>query len=138
MQGSNPNLRRTHEVQPSQRTVLQVEDNQANARLVEELLARRGNLKVLTARDGHEGIKMACSLKPDIILMDINMPGLGGLAALKILRENPATAHIPVIALSSNAFHRQIKEGLEAGFFRYLTKPFKLDELMEAIDVALR
>jgi len=75
---------------------------------------------------------------PDVILMDINLPDISGLAALQILCKNPATAHIPVIALSSNAYPRQIEEGLEAGFFRYLTKPFKVNELMDAIDVALR
>ena len=123
---------------PSQRTLLQVEDNPANARLVEELISRRSDLKLLTARDGYHGIEMALSHKPDVILMDINLPNISGLAALNILRENPATAHIPVIALSANAFQRQIEEGLEAGFFRYLTKPFKVNELMDAIDAALR
>lgn len=81
---------------------------------------------------------MASLHKPDVILTDINLPDISGLAALKILRENPATADIPVIALSSNAYPRQIEEGLEAGFFRYLTKPFRIDELMDAIDVALQ
>ena len=125
-------------MQPTQRTLLQVEDNPANALLVETLIARRSDLKLLTARDGDQGIEMARSHKPDVILMDINLSGISGLAAMKMLRENPATAHIPVIALSSNAYPRQIEEGLEAGFFRYLTKPFKVNELMDAIDVALR
>jgi CheY-like chemotaxis protein len=70
--------------------------------------------------------------------MDINLPDTSGLAAMKMLREHPATAHIPVIALSSDAYPRQIAEGFEAGFFRYLTKPLKVNELMDAIDVALR
>lgn len=69
--------------------------------------------------------------------MDINWPDISGLAALKELCEDPAIAHIPVIALSSNVYARQIEEGLEAGFFRYRTKPFKVDELMDAIDLAL-
>ncbi len=125
-------------MKPSQRTLLQVEDNPANVLLVEELLARRSDLKLVTAVDGYQGIEMACSHKPDVILMDINLPDISGLSALKILRENPTTAHIPVIALSSNAYPSQIDEGLEAGFFRYMTKLFKVDEFMEAIDVALR
>ena len=69
--------------------------------------------------------------------MDINLPGISGIEALKILREDPATAHIPVIALSANAMPRDIEKGLEAGFFRYLTKPIKVNEFMEALDVAL-
>ena len=63
--------------------------------------------------------------------MDINLPGISGIEALKILRDDPATAHIPVVALSANAMPRDIEKGLEAGFFRYLTKPIKVDEFME-------
>jgi CheY-like chemotaxis protein len=69
--------------------------------------------------------------------MDINLPGLSGLDALKILREDPVTAHIPVVALSANAIPRDIGKGLDAGFFRYLTKPIKVDEFMETLRVAL-
>jgi CheY-like chemotaxis protein len=69
--------------------------------------------------------------------MDINLPGISGLDALKVLREDSATAHIPIVALSANAMPRDIKKGLEAGFFYYLTKPIKVDEFMDAIDVAL-
>jgi CheY-like chemotaxis protein len=69
--------------------------------------------------------------------MDINLPGISGVQALKILREDPVTAHIPIVALSANAMPRDIKNGLEAGFFRYLTKPIKLNEFMDALKVAL-
>ena len=69
--------------------------------------------------------------------MDINLPGISGIEALKILREDPATAHIPVVALSANAMPRDIEKGLEAGFFRYLTKPIKVNEFMDTLDVAL-
>jgi len=69
--------------------------------------------------------------------MDINLPGISGIKALRILSEDPTTAHIPVIALSANAIPRDIEKGLEAGFFRYLTKPIKVNELMETLDLAL-
>jgi CheY-like chemotaxis protein len=69
--------------------------------------------------------------------MDINLPGIGGIEALKILREDAATAHIPVVALSANAMPRDIEKGLHAGFFRYLTKPIILNELMNTIESAL-
>ena len=69
--------------------------------------------------------------------MDINLPGLSGNGALKILQKDPATAHIPVIALSANAVPRDIERGIEAGFFRYLTKPIQIVEFMDALDVAL-
>jgi CheY-like chemotaxis protein len=123
--------------QNPQRTLLYIEDNPANLLLVEQLIAERSNLKLLIAVNGYQGVKMACTHKPDIILMDINLPDINGLEAMKILHENLETVQIPVIALSSNAFPKQIKEGLKAGFFRYLTKPYKINELMNAIVVGL-
>lgn len=121
----------------SHRTLLYVEDNPANLALVEQLIARRSDLKLLTAIDGHLGIQLARAYQPDVILMDINLPGISGYGALDILRKDPATAHIPVMALSANAVPRDIEKGLEAGFFRYLTKPIKVNEFMDALDVAL-
>lgn len=122
----------------SQRIVLQVEDNPANASLVSELIARRSDLKLLTATDGQQGIEMACTFKPDLILMDMVMPSMDGLTAIAILRGHLTTSHIPVIALSSNAFSSEIKKCLEAGAFRYLTKPYKIESLMTVIDEALK
>ena len=120
------------------RTLLYVEDNPANLMLVEDLIARRPDIHLLTARDGHRGIEIARASRPDVILMDINLPGISGIKALKVLAEDPATAHIPVIALSANAMPRDIEKGLEAGFFRYLTKPIKVNEFMETLDIALK
>jgi PAS domain S-box-containing protein len=120
-----------------QPTMLYVEDNPANLALVEQLIARRGDLKLLTAIDAPLGIELARAYLPDVILMDINLPGMSGYGALKRLREDPATAHIPVLALSANAMPRDIEKGLEAGFFRYLTKPIRVHEFMSAVDLAL-
>jgi PAS domain S-box-containing protein len=119
------------------RTLLYVEDNPANLMLVEDLIARRPDIRLLSARDGNRGIEIARASRPDVILMDINLPGLSGLKALRVLAEDPATAHIPVVALSANAIPRDIEKGLEAGFFRYLTKPIKVNEFMATLDVAL-
>jgi CheY-like chemotaxis protein len=91
----------------------------------------------LSARNGTLGIELAQAARPDVILMDINLPGMSGIKAMQILRADTATAHIPVVALSANAIPRDIERGLEAGFFRYLTKPIKVDEFMETLDVAL-
>jgi PAS domain S-box-containing protein len=118
-------------------TLLYVEDNPANLLLVEQLIARRSDLKLLTAIDGYMGIQMARAYQPDVILMDINLPGMSGIDALKILHEDSTTAHIPVLALSANAVPRDIEKGIEAGFFRYLTKPIKIDEFMDTLDVTL-
>jgi len=119
------------------RTLLYIEDNPANMMLVEQLIERRPDIRLLTAVNGTLGIDLARSLLPDAILMDINLPGISGIDALKILRNESATAHIPVVALSANAMPRDIKLGLEAGFFRYLTKPIKVKEFMETMDAAL-
>jgi CheY-like chemotaxis protein len=94
-------------------------------------------MRLLTAVNGTLGIELARASQPDVILMDINLPGISGIQALKILREDPATAHIPIVALSANAIPRDIEKGLQAGFFRYLTKPIKVHEFMAALDVAL-
>jgi PAS domain S-box-containing protein len=120
-----------------QRTLLYVEDNPANMELVEQLIARRSDLKLLTAINAHLGIVMARACKPDVILMDINLPGLSGFGALKILLNDPLTANIPVIALSANAVPRDIARGMDAGFFRYLTKPIQVRVFMDALEVAL-
>jgi PAS domain S-box-containing protein len=120
-----------------QSTLLYIEDNPANMKLVERLIARRSDLRLLTAVNGASGIELARAFQPDVILMDINLPGISGIDALKILREDAATAHILVIALSANAMLRDIELGLEVGFFRYLTKPIIVNEFMDTLDVAL-
>jgi PAS domain S-box-containing protein len=119
------------------RTLLYVEDNPANLKLVEQLIARRPSLRLLSAVDGNQGIQLARAHQPDVILMDINLPGISGIEAMKILHDDPTTAHIPIVALSANAMPRDIAKGLVAGFFSYLTKPIKVNEFMEALDAAL-
>src|SRR5580658_4372101 len=119
------------------RTLLYVEDNPANLKLIEQLIARRPDMRLLTARDGDLGIQLARANQPEVILMDINLPGISGIEALRILRADPATAQIPIVALSANAMPRDIEKGLQAGFFRYLTKPIKVDEFMQTLDEVL-
>ncbi|MDO8670322.1 MAG: ATP-binding protein, partial [Dehalococcoidia bacterium] len=120
-----------------QRILLYVEDNPANLKLVEQLIARRPSMRLLTAVTGHLGIELARTAQPEMILMDINLPGINGFEALEILRSDPSTAHIPVIAISANAMPRDIEKGIKAGFFRYITKPIKVNEFMEALDLTL-
>ncbi|MET0356396.1 MAG: PAS domain S-box protein [Cellvibrio sp.] len=119
-------------------TLLYIEDNPANLMLVEDIIESRTDLKLLSARDGYTGIEIARNTLPDLILMDINLPGINGTDALKILAKDPLTSHIPVIALSANAIPRDIEKGLASGFFRYLTKPIKIHEFIETLEQALR
>ena len=120
------------------RTLLYIEDNPANLMLVEDLISRRPDIRLRSAMNAISGIDIARAVLPDLILMDINLPGISGTSALRILAQDPMTASIPVIALSANAMPRDISRGLEAGFFRYLTKPIVVNEFMAALDMALQ
>ena len=117
--------------------MLYVEDNPANLKLVEQLVARRPDLRLLSAGDGTAGLSLARTYIPEVILMDINLPGISGIETLRLLREDPLTARITVAAVSANAMPRDIEKGMQAGFFSYLTKPIKVKEFMEMLDAAL-
>jgi CheY-like chemotaxis protein/HPt (histidine-containing phosphotransfer) domain-containing protein len=119
------------------RTLLYVEDNPANMKLVEQLVARCADIELVTAVNGTLGIELARARQPQMILMDVNLPGISGVEAMKILREDPSTKHIPIVALSANAMPRDIAMGLQLGFFRYLTKPIKVKEFLDTINEAL-
>jgi PAS domain S-box-containing protein len=120
-----------------QYTLLYVEDNPANLKLVEQIVARQPDMHLLSAVNGASGIEIARASKPDIILMDIDLPDIDGFEALKILRSDPATNLIPVIAVSANAMPRDIEKGIKAGFLVYITKPIKVKEFMNALDMVL-
>jgi PAS domain S-box-containing protein len=118
-------------------SLLYVEDNPANMKLIEQLIERRPDIRLVTANNATLGIELARTIQPDVILMDINLPVISGIKALKILQEDPSTAHIPIVALSANAIPRDIAKGLEEGFFRYITKPIKVKEFMDTVNAAL-
>jgi len=122
----------------ARRIVLYVEDNPANMLLVEQLIERRPELYLLKAINGAEGIAMALAHQPQVILLDINLPGISGIQVLKLLQQDEETAHIPVVAVSANAMPGDIEAGLAAGFFRYITKPIQINEFMNALDEALK
>ena len=133
-----PEAVRPNEYQGIQlRTLLCVEDNPASLKLIERIVVRRPGLRLLSAINGISGIEIAIASKPAVILMDINLPDISGFKALMVLRANPATAHIPVIALSANGTALNVESGLEAGFFRYLTKPLVVRTFTDALDSAL-
>jgi CheY-like chemotaxis protein len=120
-----------------QRVLLYVEDNLAKVQLMERLIARQPDMRLLTAKNGTVGLAIARSAMPDVILMDINLPVISGIETMRILRDDAATARIPIVALRANAMPSDIEKGLEAGFFRYLTKPIKVDAFMETLLLAL-
>ena len=118
-------------------TLLYVEDNPANLQLVEQIVERHPNMNLLTAINGNTGVQIARKHLPDVILMDINLPDISGYEALEILKHDSKTAHIPIIAVSANAMPGDIKKGMDAGFFRYITKPIRVNELIAIVSLAL-
>jgi PAS domain S-box-containing protein len=125
-------------VEVSAARVLYIEDNPANLRFMEELMKKFDHLELLTANSGEQGLAMASREHPEVILMDIHLPGRDGYSLQAQLRANPATRDIPVIAVSADAMLDDIKRGLDAGFFRYLTKPVEVPALLDAVEAALR
>jgi two-component system cell cycle response regulator DivK len=116
--------------------ILIVEDNDKNLKLVRDVLQVKGHT-TLESGTAEEGIEMARKSKPDLVLMDIHLPGINGIEALKILRADPTTARIPVIAVTASVMQQDRKMITEAGFDAYVGKPINLKEFLEAVNAAL-
>jgi PAS domain S-box-containing protein len=114
--------------------VLYIEDNPNNMGLMRQILSKCSQFELLEAETAERGLEIAYAEKPDIILMDIGLPGMSGFAALEILKDKGLTNNITVIALSANATKEDIKKGKEAGFFDYLTKPIDIPKLIEVLN----
>jgi len=119
------------------RKMLYVEDDTANLRLVHKIVATRGGIELLDAGSAEDGLEIAAGQRPELILLDINLPGMDGFEALRQLRDNPLTRDIPVIALTANAMLRDIERGKAAGFDAYLTKPINVVEFFNILDRCL-
>ncbi|MEA2589715.1 MAG: hypothetical protein QOH66_2642, partial [Actinomycetota bacterium] len=114
-------------------TVLYIEDNRSNLRLVEQILDSWQGIRLIPAMQGRLGIELATQLHPDLILLDLNLPDVGGRQVLSRIRSNPATTAIPVIVLTADAT-LGVKDGLlGSGATAFLTKPFDLDEFFEVV-----
>lgn len=114
--------------------VIHIEDNPTNQRLIRQIFASRKALALREAIDAETGVEMVRELLPSLVLMDINLPGMDGYAALKLLKADPLTAHIPVIAISANAMKGEEERGIAAGFSAYVTKPLDVRQLLAMID----
>ena len=115
------------------KTLLYIEDNPANMSLMQHIIDRMAPLKLITAHNAELGLELAAARQPDMIILDINLPGIDGFGALKRLQQDALTQTIPVIALSANAMPKDIERGLAAGFALYLTKPIRVNEVRAAI-----
>lgn len=123
-----------HAMAPVHSRLLYIEDNPANIRLMAQILARRRRIDLVTAHTPELGIQLARAQHHDLILMDINMPGMNGYQVLEVFRNDPLVRDVPVIAITANALPRDIARGLEAGFAAYLTKPIEMGRLLALVD----
>jgi two-component system cell cycle response regulator DivK len=114
-------------------TVLVVEDNPANMKLTTLLVGSAGH-RVLSAVDAESGLRLARDEQPDLILMDIQLPGMDGLAATAVLKQDPATASIPIIALSALAMKADEERSQSAGCDAYIVKPLRYKELYTVME----
>ena len=116
------------------KTVIYVEDNPSNIRLMAQIMAQRKHVRLLTAHTPDLGIELALSRQPDLILLDINLPGLDGYQVLRILRTEERLKSVPIVALSANALPHDIDRGRQAGFADYITKPLQIDYFLQVLD----
>jgi two-component system cell cycle response regulator DivK len=116
--------------------ILIIEDNEKNMKLVRDILQVKG-YATMEAGTAEDGLAMAAARKPDLVLMDIQLPGMNGIEALGELRANPATADIPVIAVTASVMQQDRKHITEAGFDAYLSKPLDLKEFLAAVKTML-
>jgi PAS domain S-box-containing protein len=117
--------------------ILYIEDNPANLKLVTQILGRHAHIQLLTANCPEQGIELALSHKPDLILLDINMPNLDGYQVMEILKSDDSLADIPVIAVTAHAMERDFQRGKAAGFADYLTKPLDIAPFLETVERCL-
>ncbi len=115
-------------------SIVYVEDNPANLRLVEQILMSRPNVQLFSAHEPYLGLDLIRAHKPALVLLDINLPHMDGYEMLEVIRSNPETRHIPVIAVSAAATHGDVKRGLAAGFADYVSKPLDIRKFMAILD----
>lgn len=119
------------------RRILYIEDNQDNITLMESILEELDNTELTAAYDAESGIELACTDPPDLILMDVSLPGMDGIKAAGVLKSRPETDAIPIIGISAAAMKSDIERAQEAGFYAYKTKPFNIGEFLQTIERAM-
>ena len=124
-------------IEAVQHTVLYIEDNPANIKLVAQILGRRSHIHLLTAHTSELGIELALARRPELILLDINLPGMDGYQVLEVFKADARLQAIPVVAITANAMTRDIERGKAAGFVDYLTKPLDVRHFQQVVDACL-
>lgn len=116
------------------RKILYIEDNIANRTLVEKVLQLVDGLEMIPADSGEQGLVVAADVQPDLILLDINLPGMNGFEVLQALRADETLRDIPVIAMTASATRAELQEGMDAGFDNYMTKPFDIRRFLSIVE----
>ncbi|GIP22671.1 response regulator [Paenibacillus sp. J22TS3] len=124
-------------MESSSYTILYIEDNELNMALMQHIFKKIPQVDLIGVPNAEEGIELAVSTQPDMILMDIQLPGIDGYQALKLLRERQETRDIPVLAISSYAQKGDVEKGKQAGFAHYITKPIQVKAFKELIEQSL-
>lgn len=116
------------------RRICYVEDNPANLRLMERVIGQHGQIEMSHAVTAEEGLELIREELPELVLMDINLPGMDGYEALSVLKNDPKTQHIPVMAITANAMPQDVERGYREGFVEYMTKPLNIKLFLETLD----
>ena len=130
----------TPDLQTSEQSsvVLYVEDNKANVFLMQQVVKRVQGVELLIAETAEAGVEIAVERRPNLVVMDINLPGMDGFEALELMKGTAETNNIPVIALSADAMPHQVEKGLKTGFVAYLTKPLDIPEFLTMLQDLLQ
>lgn len=123
----------TFEPEKDSVTVLYIEDNEANVMLVEQMVSTCLECRFLSAENGVTGLEKISLEKPDLVLLDIGLPGMSGYEVLSAIHDNPSTREIPVVAISANAMIEDVNKGMDAGFQEYITKPIRFPDLAKVL-----
>ena len=117
--------------------ILIVEDNEKNMKLVRDILQAKG-YQTMEAVNAEDGIKLALERVPDLVLMDIQLPGMNGMQALKVLRAEAATAHVPVVAITASVMTQDRQQIMDTGFNGFIEKPINLKEFLATVQASIR
>jgi CheY-like chemotaxis protein len=125
------------DIASAEHLVLSIDDNPVNLKLIAQILGIRKHIRLITAPTPELGIELALAHRPELILLDINMPGMNGYQLLEVLKADAVLKETPVVAVTANAMPRDIERGMAAGFAGYLTKPLAIDSFLRIVDEQL-
>lgn len=119
---------------PGTKLVVYVEDNPSNFALARKILEWTGRYSVVNAKDGITGLQMVRDLRPDVVLLDLDLPGISGIEVVQAIRRTPEIARVPVLAVTASVMKRERTQAMAAGCDRFIEKPFDIHDLRNQVD----